>query len=137
MGYNYSWEITVVAESISRSEEITRESAEEVFSDKNKVDMVPFSVKNHGNTITGEFSKWRENLDTALFIAISKRLQDEELAYGTWHGEGGDNGFYFITKDGVEDNPGTHPKRKEIEAAWKRQKETEHGRHELYMEWNG
>tara|TARA_B100000282_G_C31721163_1_gene486096 strand:- start:1032 stop:1394 length:363 start_codon:yes stop_codon:yes gene_type:complete len=118
MGYDYEWNLKVVASTLTRSRSILKKALVATkLSDTNIEEIHEFE----DGSMRANFGRWRSKED-ALMKAISKQLVEGEVAYGQWRGEDDDVGWLFATKDNVEDLTGKHPRQKEIDSAYEMRK---------------
>ena len=114
MGYEYSWDVEVVAKTKARSLEILAEAMDAAIEEDERYDM---DYAPEWNTrVEGYHGKWR-SAEHKLLEEISKRLEDGELAYGQYYGEDASVGYYYATKEGWKELSQRHPMDAEIRAA--------------------
>ena len=117
MGYNYEWEITVVAKTTSRSVELLG-AAVEAMNERHNTDY-EFAIEGEWN-IYAHFQSWRL-CDHTLLEALVPLLDEGEIAYGRWRGEDSESGYYYVTNEGAKSFDLCHPMQQEINEAHRAQ----------------
>ena len=115
MGYNYEWQITVVAKTTSRSVELLG-AAVEAMNERHNTDYA-FAMEDEWN-LYADFAKWRL-CEHTLLGALVPLLDEGEIAYGQWRGEDSASGYYYATNEGWEVFDSCHPMQQEINDAYR------------------
>ena len=117
MGYNYEWQMTVVAKTISRSVKLL-DAAVEAMNEKHDTNYA-FAMEGEWD-IYAHFTSWG-GCEHTLLDALVPLLDEGEIAYGRWRGEDSESGYYYATNKKWETYDSCHPMQQEINEAHRAQ----------------